>query len=206
MQQQQLHGPRQSLGCREQPFPSAALLVLSGCHVCTHTEDKSQPCMVPFVPCWGHFLKLGAKVGLKQSFLFPPPSHKDKPVPPKLNMHQEPGALPPCSQIRWPSLKPSLEPNLQVTCASHQQSRPLPSPSTLLCLPETTDRVNCAGEASKSIPYPELFPRTAKSHLQRPRAALVVGAAPQWAHHWLPLPSTTKFKHHSGWNKSKEGV
>lgn len=83
----QLHGPRQSLGCREQPSPHAALPVLSGCHVCTHTENKPSPARCPLSPAWGHFLQLGAKVGLK---LFSPPSHKDKPALPQLNRSLEP--------------------------------------------------------------------------------------------------------------------
>lgn len=173
-QQQQVHGPWQSRGCREQPSPSAVLLVLSRCPVCTHTENKPQPCMVPFVPWSGSFPAAWSKGGAKAEFSTSSSSTQGQTSSPS-DKHA-PGAWSPpsthsCSQIRQPSLKPNLEPKLHVSCASHQQSRPLPSPSTLLCLPETTDRVNCAEEASKSMPCPQLFSRTAESDLQRPRAA-----------------------------------
>lgn len=136
--------------------------------------EQTQPCTVPFVPCPGSFSAAWSKGGAKAEF--PASSSFTQGQSSSPSDKHPPGAQSPpsthsCSQIRWPSLKASLEAQLQVSCTSHQQSRALPSPSTLLCLPETTDRVNCAEEASKSIPCSQLFPETAKSNLQRPRAA-----------------------------------
>lgn len=137
-------------------------------------RTNPSPAMVPSVPWSGSFPAAWSKGGAKAEFSTSSSSTQGQTSSP--SGKHVPGARSPpsthsCSQIRQPSLKPNLEPKLQVSCASHQQRRPLPSPSTLLCLPETTDRVNCAEEASKSMPCPQLFSRTAESDLQRPRAA-----------------------------------
>lgn len=131
-------------------------------------RTNPSPAWCPLSPGWGHFLQLGAKFSTSSSST---QGQTSSPSDKHASGARSPPSTHSCSQIRQPSLKPNLEPKLQVSCASHQQSRPLPSPSTLLCLPETTDRVNCAEEASKSMPCPQLFPRTAESDLQRPRAA-----------------------------------
>lgn len=173
-QQHQLQGPWQSLGCREQPSPSAALLVLSGCPVCTHTENKSQPCMKPFAPCSGSFP--GSKGEAKASSSFTQ-GQTSSPSGDHAPGARSPPSMHSCSRVRQLPDKTNLKP-LQTTLEQAQGQLCLPpaeqapfKPFHPALLAETTDRVNCAEEASKSIPRPQLFPGTAKRGLQRPRAA-----------------------------------